>query len=126
MMTIDLINDLPAKSIDFTLAFPQATIPKEEVIYMRLPIGFFTDCPDNKVYYLRLKKSLYGLKQAGLNWFEHLKAGLERRRFKQSSIDPCIFYRRDAIILCYVDDCIIFSTRKSILDTIFQSLAHGP
>jgi hypothetical protein len=74
---------------------------------------------------LRLNKSLYGLKQAGHNWFEKLKAGLIDRDFVQSQVDKCVFYRQDCIILTYVDDCIIVGKDMQIVDSLIESLTVG-
>ncbi len=38
-----------------------------------------------------------------------IKEGLSERGFTQSQIDPCVFFRKDAIIVLYVDDCIVMS-----------------
>jgi hypothetical protein len=91
LLAIAKIHRLPSRSIDFVLAFPQADL--EVPVYMELPLGF--DAPDNenrKFYVLRLNKSLYGLKQAGYNWFAKLSNGLEDRGFVASQVDPCIFF----------------------------------
>ncbi len=62
-------------------------------VYMELPIGFDALNGENRKFYvLRLNKSLYGLKQAGYNWFAKLSNGLQDRGFVQSNIDPCIFF----------------------------------
>jgi hypothetical protein len=59
---------LESKAIDFVLAFPQAELDVN--IWMYLPIGFQVDTENESKYYiLKLNKSLYGLKQASLNWF---------------------------------------------------------
>ena len=42
-------------------------------------------------YVLKLKKNLYGLKQAAYNWSELLKAGLFKLGFKQRKVDPCLY-----------------------------------
>ena len=42
--------------------------------------------------------------------------------FKSSEIDPCVFYRKNAIILTYVDDCIIFSKNLSVIENIVNVL----
>jgi hypothetical protein len=80
MVTVHLIlllariYKLDSKPIDFVLAFPQAELDIDNWIY--LPIGFQVDTENNsKCYILKLNKSLYGLKQASLNWFEKLKQG---------------------------------------------------
>jgi hypothetical protein len=72
---------------------------------MELPLGF--NAPDNKsckLYVLCLNKSLYGLKQAGYNWFAKLSNGLQDCGFVPSSVDPCVFFGKGCIFLTYVDD----------------------
>jgi hypothetical protein len=106
ILAIAKIHGLSLKSIDFVLAFPQADL--EIPVFMELPIGF--EAPDGencKTYVLKLNKSLYGLKQAGYNWFAKLSNGLHNRGFMQSSINSCVFFGHKCIILTYVDDCII-------------------
>jgi hypothetical protein len=50
---------------------------------------------------------LYGQKQAGRVWNQHLHAGLaEKLGFVQSEADPCIYYRGTLIFLLYTDDSI--------------------
>ena len=68
---------------------------------MQLPIG--VEVKGEYGYVLNLNKSLYGLKQASLNWFEHLRKGLEARDYVQSRVDPCVFLCADYIVLCYID-----------------------
>ena len=59
------------------------------------------------------------MKQSPLNFYLHLKKGLEQRGFNQSKIDPCLFYSDTVICLVYVDNCW-FSARdmKDIDKTI--------
>ncbi len=60
------------KAIGFILAFLQAELDID--IWMYLPIGFQVDTEnESKSYILKLNKSLYGFKQASLNWFKKLK-----------------------------------------------------
>ena len=40
------------------------------------------------------------------------KTGLENRSYRQSQDYPCVFYRKDSVILTYVDDCVILSYNK--------------
>ena len=68
LLAISIMQDLPTTAIDFVLAFPQATLSEHERIYMEIPYGFQTETEGK--YVLKLKKNLYGLKQAGLNRFE--------------------------------------------------------
>ena len=77
------------------------------------------------MYILKLKKSLYGLKQASLNWLEKLKQGLTDRGFKPSEINPCLFMKKDMILLTYVNDCIIIGTSMKSIDAFIHSMQHG-
>lgn len=66
----------------------------------------------------RLRRSLYGLKQAGREWHITLFAStLKRFGFTQSCIDTRLFvYRRSESFICvvvWVDDCIIMDNDVS-------------
>jgi hypothetical protein len=77
------IHGLESKSIDFILAFPQAYLNAD--IWMELPTGIVVAESDNScAYILKLKKSLYGLKQASLNWLEKLMEGFVGDQISQS------------------------------------------
>ena len=74
--------------------------PQEDLdmpVYMELPIGMEVPGSEgyNNIYVLRLRKSLYSLKQASANWYDMLKKGLEIRGFKESVADPCLFIKQD-------------------------------
>ena len=49
---------------------------------------------ERKQHVLRLRKSLYVLKQASANWYDMLKKGLELRGFQESIVDPCVFLKK--------------------------------
>ena len=42
---------------------------------------------------LKILRNLYGLKDAGKTWFEHLTEGLEVLGYKPVENDPCIYVR---------------------------------
>jgi hypothetical protein len=119
------IHKLESKSIDFVLAFPQAELDVD--IWMELLQGIaISDCEDHsQMYVLKLEKSLYCLKQASLNWFEKLKQGLTNRGFTPSEINPCLYMKKDMIVLTYVDDCIIIGTSMESIDAFIRSMQHG-
>jgi len=95
---------------------------------MELPTGIIISGKDNesRVYILKLKKSLYGLKQASLNWFEKLKQGLMDQGFTSSEIDPCLYLKENIVLLTYVDDCIIISPSRESIDRLISSMQSGP
>lgn len=65
---------------------------------------------------------MYGLHQAGNNWFDALHSALINLGFCQSSHDPCLFIHKDCLLLVYVDDCLLFGKMDDILDSIVTSL----
>ncbi len=131
MVTVHLIlmlariYKLESKAIDFVLAFPQAELDVD--IWMYLPIGFQVDTEnESKCYILKLNKSLYGFKQASLNWFKKLKHGLIDRGFHPSAINPCLYFKKGMIIITYVDDCIIVCNSMKDINTFVASMKDSP
>jgi len=104
--------------VDFTNAFAQATL-KEEV-YIELPKGYEPSHGNNIV--LKLNKSIYGLVQAPLSWYNHLSKGLCNCGFEQSKNDPCLFYRNGVMVLAYIDDCIFFSKDTKKINVVIEKL----
>jgi hypothetical protein len=76
-------------------------------------------------HFIKLEKSLYGIKQAARAWFHFLEPGLIKLGFQASGIDPCLFYREDCIVALYVDDCLVFSPQQSVLDQVLLSLQQN-
>jgi hypothetical protein len=73
---------------------------------------------------LKLKKSLYGLRQAPRTFFEKLKQGLLERKLVQSQIDPCLFMKPGMICIVYVDDTIIGARQLSDINREIMSLGN--
>jgi hypothetical protein len=131
MVTVHLIlllaqiYKLDSKAIEFVLAFLQAELDVN--IWMYLPIGFQVSTEnESKRYILKLNKSLYGLKQASLNWFKKLKQGLINHGFHASAINPCLYFKKGMIIITYVDDCIIVGNLMKDINTFVKSMKDGP
>jgi len=66
------------------------------------------ESPDDTDVVLKLNKSLYGLVQAPLCWYSHVRAGLIAEGFVPSELDPCLYSGHGMALLTYVDDCIFF------------------
>ena len=99
-------HKLELESMDVVAAYLHGTL-KEEV-YMKGPPGF----PDSGPY-VRLVRSLYGLKQSGREWNEVLVDKLTNDGYKQCVKESCVFVKGKigedglAIVVVYVDDLII-------------------
>jgi len=63
-----------------------------------------------------LKKSIYGLTVAPRLWYLHLNKALESLKFKKSERDPCLMFRKDMILILFVDDLGIMFSSKKVLD----------
>ena len=120
VFTLAMLKGLVSRQIDYVQAFPQA--PLEDEVYMELPKGCMSESEGAGQFVLRLRKNLYGLRQAAMNWFEHLKAGLLTRGFRQSEVDPCLFIKDDMILLVYVDDTLIFAKHQNTIECLITSL----
>jgi hypothetical protein len=93
-----------------------------EDIYMRQPPGFAAEGQANKV--CKLKKSLYGLKQAARAWNEAIDKRLKEVGLIQSCFDPCLYFDsgRTLFVLIYVDDLVIASEDEGLVDKVASAL----
>ena len=89
----------------------------DEEIYIKPPPDFIKEIPmalTGKFNGLKLRKSLYGLKQAGRTWYHHLRRFLTEKGFSCHPALPCIFVlHKDhgyAILAVYVDDINLVGT----------------
>ena len=110
-------HDWEIDAFDFNSAYLNGKLNEAEEIYMEEPPGYETR---GGGHVKRLKKSLYGLKQAGRKWYEALVGALVPMGFRMSSADMGVFTKRistDILILAvHVDDCILTGSSKALID----------
>ncbi|KAI0993216.1 hypothetical protein K3495_g14968 [Podosphaera aphanis] len=70
-------------------------------LYMEMPTGFKKDG-----YIIRLRKGLYGLKQAAALWYDDAKATLAALGLHPTTSDVCLYTNKshDLFVLLHVDD----------------------
>ena len=101
------------KQIDYVFAFPQA--PFERELYLKIPKGFEVDGGNTKDYVLKVKRNIYGQKQAGRVWNKYLVDKLINQvGFKQSKVDKCVFYKGSTMYVLYTDDSILAGPNKQV------------
>ena len=123
LLIISQLAGLKTQALDFVSAFPQAKL--DVPVYIKIPTGIDIENGSKDEYLISLKSSLYGLKQSSANWYDCLKKGLERRGFRESKADTCVFMKKGMIILTYEDDCILIANKKEKSDQFIHSLANG-
>ena len=87
LMVLSLNLGWHTRQVDFSKAFVQAELQEE--VYMSMPKHF--EAEDGAETVLKLNKSLYGLVQAPMYWYNHLSGVLKNKGFKPSPHDRCLF-----------------------------------
>ena len=110
--------------IDITQAYMHADL--EEEIYIELPRNIRQYHKDGRDIVWRLKKALYGLRQAGACWHADIDKALRAFGFRASLHDPCIYMlnndRYCMMLGLYVDDLICGSSSDEGLDELHSYL----
>ena len=121
MIALAAGQKLKLEHFDVTNAFTQSEIDSD--IYIDPPKGFATKGSDGLIQVLKLKRALYGTKQASHLFQETLRTHLvEGMGFKNSTADPCLFSKcnsktGDIIRLAvYVDDIVVAHNSSKLLD----------
>jgi len=103
-------------ALDVKTAFLYGQLDEE--IYMEQPEGFKVKGQEFKV--LRLRRAIYGLKQASLAWWKELDKSVRELDFKRLYADAGIFVCRHKdgtilVMLAYVDDILFMGPNISLL-----------
>lgn len=110
-----------AHQMDVVAAFLHGVLDEE--IYMRQPPGY--DDGSGRVW--RLRKAIYGLKQAGRVWNIKLNQDFSALHFRQLSADSCVFTRNVdghlVIIINHVDDMTVLCSDLDVMSRIKKEIA---
>ena len=112
LMSLAARNNWRVDHMDVVTAFLNPKIDREAV-YMSLPPGISWIDPalhDDGVTVVRLKKALYGLRQAPKLWFDEINGFLLDLGFVASPADPNLYRKGSVILLLYVDDILVIDT----------------
>lgn len=116
------VQGYKVKQYDIKSAFLNGNLTEE--IYMKQPMGFQTG---DKVY--RLRKSLYGLKQAARVWNQTLHDELVRNGCCQSKTDKCLYFleRNSGVVklLVHVDDMLVAYNDESLMKNLMRNVGEA-
>ena len=109
MFILEILLGLKSKQGDVTCAFLHADLEPGENVYVDMPLGFAQYSKDGTKKCLKLKKTLYGLRQSPRAFWKYITQKLETCGLEQSKFDPCLFVGEKVICVVYVDDLIFWS-----------------
>ena len=89
--------------MDIKTAFLHGVLPKDETAYLEQPKGFEEQGKEDWV--MELKKSIYGMKQAGRIWNEMFHDSMTTWGFEQMVKDPCMYHRKTTTVVSEARDC---------------------
>ncbi|KAL0373398.1 UNVERIFIED_CONTAM: Retrovirus-related Pol polyprotein from transposon RE1 [Sesamum radiatum] len=116
LLAVASSNNWPIHQVDINNAFLYGSLDEE--IYLSAPDGY--RIATGKV--CKLRRSLYGLKQASRQWNLELTNQLTSYGFTQSSHDHCMFTQHTTagiiILLVYVDDVLITGPSQPHIDKV--------
>ncbi|GKA89147.1 retrovirus-related pol polyprotein from transposon TNT 1-94 [Tanacetum coccineum] len=115
--------DLELHQMDVKTAFLNGDLHEDvymtqpEDVYMTQPEGFMVEGKEHMV--CKLKRSIYGLKQASRQWYLKFHKVMSKFQFKKNVVDQCIYLKLSGskvfILVLYVDDIILASNDLNML-----------
>ncbi|QEU58447.1 hypothetical protein KDRO_A04650 [Kluyveromyces lactis] len=119
ILSLALEDNMIIKQLDITAAYLYADLKEE--LYIRAPPHMKLQ---NKAF--KLKKSLYGLKQSGANWYTEITKFLkEKCGLREAEVWACVFTKDPplSIIVCiFVDDIIVTGRDEEQINNFIDAL----
>ncbi|GJZ46684.1 retrotransposon protein, putative, ty1-copia subclass [Tanacetum coccineum] len=118
LISIAAYYDYEIWQMDVKTAFLNGYL--DEDIYMVQPEGFVDPNHPRKV--CKLKRSIYGLKQASRSWNKRFDEEIKRFGFAQNLDEPCVYQKASGsnvtFLILYVDDIIIMGNHIPSLQSV--------
>ena len=117
--------DLELHQMDVKTAFLNGNL--EEEIYMDQPEGFLVKGKEHMV--CKLKKSIYGLKQASRQWYLKFNDTITSFGFQENTVDRCIYMKvsgsKFIFLVLYVDDILLATNDLALLHQTKKYLSQN-
>ena len=115
--------NLELHQMDVKTAFLNGSLSED--VYMVQPDGFVETGTENMV--CKLKRSIYGLKQASRQWYLKFHDIVTSYGFQENAVDQCIYLRvsgsKYIILGLYVDDILLAANDTNLLLETKQMLS---
>ncbi|WVZ58506.1 hypothetical protein U9M48_008777 [Paspalum notatum var. saurae] len=123
LLALAATRDWNVHHLDMKSAFLNGELT--EVVYVKQPPGFTVAGEEDKV--LRLRKALYGLRQAPRAWNIKLDSTLATPGFKRCASEHALYTRHSKegllIVGVYVDDLIVTGSQQQQIDSFKKEMA---
>nr|GEZ07058.1 retrotransposon protein, putative, Ty1-copia subclass [Tanacetum cinerariifolium] len=124
LIAIVAYYDYEIWQIDVKTAFLNGYLNEE--VYMEQPKGFVNPKYPNRV--CKLKRSIYGLKQASRQWNKRFDDEIKKFGFTQNRDEPCVYLKASGsnitFLILYVDDILIMGNNILMLQSVKSYLGR--
>nr|GEY74417.1 hypothetical protein [Tanacetum cinerariifolium] len=118
LITIAAYYDYEIWKMDVKTAFLNGYL--NEKVYMEQPEGFVNPKYPNRV--CKLKRSIYGLKQASRQWNKRFDDEIKKFGFTQNRDEPCVYIKASVsnitFLILYVDDILLMGNSIPMLQSV--------
>ncbi|GJT56591.1 retrotransposon protein, putative, ty1-copia subclass [Tanacetum coccineum] len=124
LIAIAAFYDYEIWQMDVKTAFLNGYLSEE--VYMEQPEGFVNPKYLNRV--CKLKRSIYGLKQASRQWNKRFDDEIKKFGFTQNRDEPCVYLKASGsnvtFLILYVDDILIMGNNIPMLQDVKSYLGR--
>ena len=118
LLSIAAYFDYEIWQMDVKTAFLNGNL--DECIYMVQPDGFIAEGREHML--CKLKKSIYGLKQASRSWNIRFDQAIKSYGFEQNLDESCVYKRCNGnvviFLVLYVDDILLIGNDVGVLSSV--------
>ena len=103
-ISLVVTKNLDMRLMDVVTAYLYGSLDND--IYMKITEGYKMpeayNSKSQNMYFIKLQRSLYGLKQSGRMWYNRLSEYLLKEGFENNPICPCVFIKKSNpdLLLC--------------------------